>query len=298
MASDHFADRIIRGLMLGTLLLALATWSWPIQEPAGLTERNLRRSVDGSNLRTIVQARLANESKTKGGLPTDSLANIHALAEYLARSGLTDARLWFSRIDPVLNGWPQVPVAGKPGETHLTPILDSEDKHELAPAFRAAPLAWAAALVSSISELPPETPVMWTRGLQANGTWRADSPYGTWGGYMAFADGRLERFRGKVQGLSKWGTHEPTDNIAETLPPGTLISEHIVPPEVAEKLKRVAIFHRVVTIGLNAAVGIGMLVMLACLATQSGQRNRHWISTGVVAIVLAWAFPILADTIS
>jgi len=158
MASEHFTDRAIRGLMLGTLLLALATWRRPIHEPGGMTQRNVRRNIDAHNLRAIVQARLANESKTKGGLPTDSLANVHALAGYLARSGLTDASLWFSRIDPVLNGWPQVPVAGKPGETHLTPILDSEDKHELAPAFRAAPLAWAVALVSSISELPPETP--------------------------------------------------------------------------------------------------------------------------------------------
>jgi hypothetical protein len=297
MVSDHFADRLIRGLMLGTLLLALATWRWPIQEPAGMTQQNIRRNIDGYNLRTIVQTRLANE-KTHGELPPEALIDVHTLAGNLALAGLNDARHWLSRVDPVLDNSPKASATDKAGETQPRPILNASNPNEIAPAFRAAPLAWAAALVSSISPLPPETPVMWTRGLQANGTWRADSPYGTWGGYMAFADGRLERFRGKVQGLSKWGTHEPTDNIAETLPPGTLISEHIVPPEVAEKLKRVAIFHRVVTIGLNAAVGIGMLAMLACLATQSGQRNRHWISTGVVAIVLAWAFPILADTIS
>ncbi len=298
MVSDHFADRLIRGLMLGTLLLALATWRWPIQEPAGLTERNLWRSVDGSNLRTIVQARLANE-KTVGGLPPEALVDVHALAGNLALAGLNDASLWLSRVDPVFANSPKASALDNAGNAQPTPILNAPTKNEIAPAFRAAPLAWAAALLPGISGLPSETPVMWTRGLLSDGTWRADSPYGTsWGGFVVFAGGNLERFHGKVQGLHKWGTYEPTDNIAEALPPGTQLSESIVPPELAQKLVRVMKLHRVWTIALNAAVGVGLLAILACFATSSGRRNWPWIITGAVAVVLTYGFPMLADTFS
>ena len=78
--------------------------------------------------------------------------------------------------------------------------------------------------------IPAETPIAWTRGLQSDGTWRKDSPYGGEVGFVVFAGGNTRIFPGTIEGLLKWGPHEPTNNIAEALSPGTRIGEYVPPP--------------------------------------------------------------------
>lgn len=179
---------------------------------------NAKRSLDGSNLRTIVHARLAAELDHGGELPSKALANEHELATFLAQTGLNDAKIWFSVLDPT-RGTVEMP------KSILMPAPDGKEPTINAD-FQRRPLAWAVALVPSISKLPPDTPVVWTRGLRPDGRWRADSLYPQNGGHVVFADGHVAYFRRLVDGgFFKWGTKDRTSNIAEALPPGTRVGE-------------------------------------------------------------------------
>ncbi len=75
-------------------------------------------------------------------------------------------------------------------------------------------------------ELPPTTPLVWTRGLQPDGKWsKTSAPYGDWGGFVVFADGSMQKFNTIDRKLVKFGTKQPTSDIREALPPGTRILE-------------------------------------------------------------------------
>jgi hypothetical protein len=241
------------------------------------------RDVDRSQLSWIVQARLAAEKGTNQEFPPEALMNVHSVAGHLARIGyMKDTGPWISNLDSAVEiiGYPWVPDRKNPKVAFVTPILNPEDPRQLAPEFAATPLAWAAALVPSITKLPPNTPVMWTRGLLPDGTWRADSPYGTWGGHVAFADGTAKKFAGKIQGLTKWGTSLPTSNITEALPPGTRIGEYIPPPEISRKAAAANQARRAEKLVLTITRVIGLTI--ATLATASfvtawGKRNWRWL---------------------
>jgi hypothetical protein len=178
----------------------------------------VRRSVDGSNLRSIGGAWLAVDTEAKDqGRPVENSGDVHALAAYLARQGLNDPKFWISPIDQAQGAH----VSG------LTTIVRLDDKQQLDPKFKATPLAIAIALFPPgirVSELPPHTPIAWTRGLQPDGSWSKDSPYSEWGGHIFFAGENLERFRTIDNKLIGW-TGRPTSDIRQTLPPGTRISE-------------------------------------------------------------------------
>jgi hypothetical protein len=176
------------------------------------------RSLDGSHLRSIGGAWLAADAEAKSqGQPAEIPGDVYELAGYLARQGLNDPKLWISPIDQA-----QGALA-----SDLTTIVNPDDKRQLDPRFKATPLAIAIALFPPgirVSELPPYTPIAWTRGLQPDGSWSKDSPYREWGGHIVFAGGNLERFKTIDDKLIGW-TRRPTSDIHQTLPPGTRISE-------------------------------------------------------------------------
>jgi hypothetical protein len=274
--STPFAGRIIGGLMIASLLAPIGPC-----RGNGVPMPVLRDSDRGS-LSWIVQARLAAERETNADLPSEALEDVHSLAGHFARTGyLKEARVWISGLDPVVEifGYPNVPDPKNPKYAFITPILNSEDNSQLAPKFLSTPLTWAAALVPRISKLPSETPVMWTRGLQPDGTWRADSPYGTWGGHVAYADGSVKKFVGKIQGLTKWGTREPTRNITEALPPGTRIGEYIPPPEISRKAAAANQARKIERfMSVSPALRIVALTVcgLAMISIATTWGRRHW----------------------
>ena len=182
-------------------------------------------------------------------------------------------RHWVSRLDQV--------VKASDFEM-LGSILADGDKSKFAPGFDAVPLAWAVALVPDITKLPPETPVMWTRGLQPDGTWQADSPYGNWGGYVGYAGGAMNVFRGQITGLMKWGTKIPTANISEALPPGTRIGEYTVTPEIAERIRQ-----RELSTVIGVVVG---LLAVSALCGGTGFGRRHWLPLAIIggSVVFQW----------
>jgi hypothetical protein len=235
----------------------------------------VKRSIDGlEGPRAIVLAWAAEHADGKPGLPPEALSDVRSFAAHLARAqGLTSPGHWMSRVDPVVK---------TSGFDLRGSILADGDKSKFAPGFDDAPLAWAIALVPDITKLPPETPVMWTRGLQLDGTWQADSPYGNWGGYVGYAGGPLNVFHGKITGLMKWSTKEPTDNIAEALPPGTRISEYTLTPQIVERIRR-----RELMVRLGVAGGL-LIVGLGCRVTTFGRR--HWLSLAIIggSVVFQW----------
>ena len=60
-------------------------------------------------------------------------------------------------------------------------------------------------------------PLIWTTGLQSDGTWVKDSPWDGEGGHVAFADGRTVWVEGRAQ-FKKYGTEEITHDVSEALP--------------------------------------------------------------------------------
>jgi hypothetical protein len=203
------------------------------------------RMPDGSHLRILASAwQVTERDSTTGQLPEQALADIHSLARFLARySGIKDARLWLSHYhDPAMD------ITSPPSADQLV-IGEWGANTSLNPQFRDAPLAWAVALVPGLSGLPPGTPFMWTRGLRPDGTWREDSPYRGYGGFIAVTgqptpeDGspfpvvRFYRRLGGDSEILKWGTKQPTANIMEALPPGIRISEYTPSPDLIGKVR-------------------------------------------------------------
>ena len=153
-------------------------------------------------------------------MPPEALTDVYAYAAELARSGiLMWPQFWLSRIDPSLK-------TAAFEDNHY--IVNSVSKR-INPKFQGAPLAFAVALLPKVSDLPPTTPIAWTRGLQPDGTWRKDNPYGGKGGDVFFVGGNVQQYTKTAGPFVKWGTLEPTSNILEALPPGTRIGEYVPP---------------------------------------------------------------------
>ena len=175
-----------------------------------------KRLVDATNLRALGQARLAIESEGEP-LSSEALTDVYAYAVALSRfGGINEPKFWYSAVDPMARSfqWPDT-------------IVSPDNKAKIEPRFQGAPLAVAVALLPRVASLPGTTPIMWTRGLQSDGTWRKDAPFGDLGGNIFFAAGTVSKYRSIDGKLTAWGTGKPTSNIREALPPDTRIGEYV-----------------------------------------------------------------------
>ncbi len=171
---------------------------------------------------SIVKAYQAYISASENGrmLTANPGDNAHTAALELARAGGVNlASIYFVPGDPKApNPLPRTINLGGTGDDAV-----------MNPAFANATLSIVLA-----ANLPPNvdvstTPVIWTRGLRADGTWAPDSPFGGKGGYIGFMDGHVEW----VTSLSatdasaafflKDGTNTHTANISESLPPQAVV---------------------------------------------------------------------------
>lgn len=87
--------------------------------------------------------------------------------------------------------------------------------------FKRSPISWEFA-VNVPENAPKSTPIMWSRGLQSDGTWDVEiSPFSKDGGCVMYLDGRVlwyETLNNEDGGvLFKYGTREPTNNIEEAV---------------------------------------------------------------------------------
>ncbi len=187
----------------------------------------VKKSVEWNYNRTIGQAWLATLNDSPNGtMPAWATTDVYAVAQYLARAGLNDPKIWFMHTDRAKGVF----------DGEIQRIVNPEDRRQIDPKFKGAALSYAVALfptdIGSITAMSADTPLIWTRGLQPDGTWRKDSPFGGDFGYICFLGGNLERYDGSINGrLVKWGTKEPTSNILEALPAGTRIGEYTPTPE-------------------------------------------------------------------
>ncbi len=168
------------------------------------------RAVDASKLRQIGQASLIYASDSQDQLP--QVDDIHAFATALAqKSGLNDATTWITTEEGRNSAY-----------AALSTVLTS-DRSATAPAFAAIRPSFAAAVRGLHARLPSTTPIAWTRGLQPDGTWAKDSPYGGKGGHVVFLGGNVAFFR-KAEFISRDGL--PTSDIRAAIPPDAIIANN------------------------------------------------------------------------
>jgi prepilin-type processing-associated H-X9-DG protein len=210
--------RLINGKPAGLLkwigLLAVIFFIFLLLNPYRGSTRLLeeaRYNAAKNNLGYIVKTYLGyiTTSGTQNTSTAKPIENVHDVAYLLARDAqFNEASAWLIGADERLAGV-SIPRAVILGDTQTGSIN---------PDFAKLPLSYVFA-VSFVSNAPPTTtPIAWTRGLQSDGTWAADSPWQGQGGHIAYLDGHVE-WVDKFSSV-KYGTTIPTNNIREALPPG------------------------------------------------------------------------------
>lgn len=257
--------------------------AWFLLRPVDVGRGVTQLGLESVYFREISHARLVAEWEDHDQLPPETLANVYTFAGYLARLRKHDIlHEWVSAIDPA---W--LLRANRPKSI----LVSSQGglPASINPDFQDAPVTVAIALWPTAINLPPETPVTWTRGLQADGTWRDDSPYYGTGGFIGFANGDT-RFFATLRGapLRKWGTNEPTSNIIEALPTGTRISEFVPPAEVAayvHALKRPPVISLVMSSSLMLTCS---LIAAGVYRKSSPEMRRATPILGVLCAAWFW----------
>lgn len=205
----------------GVLIVVVAAFTLPF---VGRVSDCGGRGADMSNLRQIAQATMIFAAYNGDKLPVAT--DVWDYARQLALTGgLNDASVWYSSSDPAF--------ALAPIERIGT--LLNADRSDVTPGFRELKPSWAVTLGGLAWNMPPSTPVAWTRGLQPDGTWAAHSPYGTAGGHVAFLSGEVKFFKNLTlkNGLARFDGRGPTTDIRKALPPGVRIGEYT--PTEAER---------------------------------------------------------------
>ena len=174
-----------------------------------------RRAKAASHLRQIALAHATYTYDDSGSFRQINVNDLGQWAVILAEhTGLNDPQLWVVSDDPKVSA----STATKPRvvATH------TGDSWALASDFAAFPKSFAVASGVPANAPASTTPIAWTRGLKADGTWDAEKGvYGAQGGHIAFLDGHVQWFQNlSAQGgqLVNYQTGTPTANILEALP--------------------------------------------------------------------------------
>jgi hypothetical protein len=221
MKKPFYKNVIFYGCLLVGLLLLAAL----IIPALGRTAHPASKTLDGANLRQLGQASIIYAVDHKEYFP--QATDVWDYARIIAEAGIiNDGTHWQSRIDPATADTARDKI------DVLRPASGNAPR-ELNPAFRAIKPSVAVALGKLHLGMPSTTPILWTRGLQPDGTWAPHSPYGTHGGYIMFLAGTMIYYRNLTddggQLIDRNGNK--TANILEALPPGTRIGEYTPTPE-------------------------------------------------------------------
>lgn len=185
----------------------------------GKVRENAQRAKSASNLRSIAQAyaTFAASGGRVRTIPSD-VGSIQEWAAWLAREvDLNDASLYYIETDPsvaALAALPLVVGSGAAGSFSLDPEFESAT-----PSY---------AVVAGLAPNAPATttPLLFTRGLTASGTWDANAPWGDSGGHIAFLDGHVRFYRDLSENggeLVHYQSKTRTSNIQEAISPDAVI---------------------------------------------------------------------------
>ncbi len=183
----------------------------------GTAQNNVKKALEGTNLRTIGQAAIAFGNDTSEGALPDPQGpaaaqitggdRLHVWMAQLARAGLNDPKLYWSKIDPK-NPFPvDAPVS----------ILNPDNKRAINQGITKYPIMFD--VVGGLRTSDPSTaPIGFTRGLRKDGDWDKDkAPYADTGGFVVFLGGNLEKFDSINNKLTNT-RGKPTSNILQAIP--------------------------------------------------------------------------------
>lgn len=151
-------------------------------------QNRAKQAQAASNIRQITLAYL---NFTSGGgvsrrMTTANTPSIYVWAARVARYGdMNEASLYFVDGDPAHENLSSIPGV----------VLEDVSRlNSIHPDFINSPLSYTVSRNLPISAPATTTPVIWTRGLQKEGDWAPDSPFGGRVGHMGFLDGHVSQF--------------------------------------------------------------------------------------------------------
>lgn len=290
----HALVRLMVLLVIGGVMMAVGTL-FRLFEPTFLAI-----ATHGLGARAIGQGWLAHEYNTPADKPLEAFTDVYDFAAMLARDLYGSPPPYGGDEDnpAVLSHWLYAyDPAWLFSKQHPTTILvrtSPDGPVTLHPDFRDSAVALAVAVFPPdirIGKLTSDTPLVWTRGLRPDGTWREDSPLAGQRGVICFASGAVSSYKAEVGSSSfntmplvKWGTQTRATNILEALPPGTRISEYVPPPEVAAYARWLP-WKRRLLVTLSGA----LLLATCLLGTHSRARGwKQWLARIAGAACALW----------
>ncbi len=171
----------------------------------GKVRETAQRTVDANNLREIVKAAIIYAADNNDRLPDPAAISAQTPAPLTGGTGpflwagilaqrgiLTDPTFYFAKNDPQFNG------------IYPTAIVTPADHSVLDPSFvtnRVLSFEFVGGLRMKDA---PATPVAFTRGLLAAGTWSADNGvYKDNGGHIAFLGGNIQYYPNVTEAASQ-----------------------------------------------------------------------------------------------
>lgn len=222
MSKPSYPARGFTLIELLTVIAIIGILAAIIIPTVGTVRDKAQRAVDANNLREIAKAAMIYANDNNDRLPgvnidpttfrnsgTGTTTTDYLWAAALARSGaLSDVSFYYSKLDPY---YPQTLPAGILDTSSTTPTLNSD--------FSGSTLS--VELVGGLRMADPSTsPVAFTRGLEATGSWTKEKGvYKDEGGYIAYLGGNVVFYKdllGDNQITSSNG--KKTSNILQALP--------------------------------------------------------------------------------
>ncbi|MGN0885207.1 MAG: type II secretion system protein [Candidatus Spyradosoma sp.] len=159
----------------------------------GIGMDKVRQLVASNNLSQIAKSYVSymqegtngRQITNKGDEPERGTAStVASVAEILARkAGLVDAEVWYVASDDAINNTiPKTVLSdGTDGTNQLREVK---------------PISWAVVVNAKKNPKAGKSayPIAWLRGLQTNGEWSEDAPFGKDVGFVAFADGSVKKY--------------------------------------------------------------------------------------------------------
>lgn len=220
-------------LELLTVIAIIGILAALIFPTVGKVRETAQRTVDANHLREIVKAAVIYAADNNDRLPDPAalLAQNPApvtggsgpflWAGILAQRGiLTDPTFYFARNDPQFNGTYPAAIVSPANRSVLDPdfVTNRVLSYELVGGLRMGDA--------------PSTPVAFTRGLLANGTWSAENgAYRDVGGHIAFLGGNVQFFPNLTEAANQLTLNNGRKGVSllQALPyhPGTTLNPRV-----------------------------------------------------------------------